>query len=344
MTVEGGILAVRQDSLGDVLLAGPAIRALAASGPVTLLCGERGAAAARLLPEVEEAIVWTAPWIDPEPEPLRRRECAELIAAVARRRPREAVIFTSFHQSPLPIALLLRLAGVPRIAAISEDYPGSLLDVRHRVADDLHEVDRALSLARAAGHELPAGDDARLRVCRPESVPAELPEQPFLVLHPGASVPARAWEPEGWAALATELGRRGHRLAVTGTLEEIALSGYVAAGAGAVDLGGRVSFAELATVLARADAVAVANTGPAHLAAAVGTPVASLFAPTVPAVRWRPWGVPHRLLYREVPCAGCRARQCPVAGHPCLREVEPLEVADALERLARSRPEAEAVR
>ena len=76
MTVEGGILAVRQDSLGDVLLAGPAIRALAASGPVTLLCGERGAAAAELLPEVEEAIVWTAPWIDPEPEPLRRRECA----------------------------------------------------------------------------------------------------------------------------------------------------------------------------------------------------------------------------------------------------------------------------
>ena len=60
----GGILAVRQDSLGDVLLAGPAIRALAASGPVTLLCGERGAAAAGLLPGVEETIVWTAPWID----------------------------------------------------------------------------------------------------------------------------------------------------------------------------------------------------------------------------------------------------------------------------------------
>lgn len=334
----GGILAVRQDSLGDVLLAGPAIRALAASGPVTLLCGERGAAAAGLLPGVEETIVWTAPWIDPEPVAVDRKDCAALTAAIAARRPREAVIFTSFHQSPLPTALLLRLAGVDRIAAISADYPGSLLDVRHRVDDEQHEVERALSLARAAGHRLPAGDEGELRVDLPEP-PPELPPEPFLVLHPGASVPARAWEAEKWAALAAELGRRGHRLVVTGALEEIALTGYVAAAApGALDLGGRVSFAALAAVLSRAAAVAVANTGPAHLAAAVGTPIVSLFAPTVPAVRWRPWGIPHRLVFQEVPCAGCRARTCPVAGHPCLGEVAPAEVADALEGLAALRP------
>jgi ADP-heptose:LPS heptosyltransferase len=68
-----------------------------------------------------------------------------------------------------------------------------------------------------------------------------------------------------------------------------------------LDLGGRTSFAELAEVLAGADAVVVGNTGPAHLAAAVGTPVVSLYAPTVPAVRWRPWQVPHELLHLDVP-------------------------------------------
>ncbi|MGE4120828.1 MAG: glycosyltransferase family 9 protein, partial [Solirubrobacterales bacterium] len=57
-------------------------------------------------------------------------------------------------------------------------------------------------------------------------------------------------------------------------------------------------------------------------------------APTVPAVRWRPWGVPHELLHREVPCAGCRASECPVAGHPCLAGVAAAEVVAALERLA----------
>ncbi len=330
-----GVLAVRQDSLGDVLLVGPAIRALARSGgPLTLLCGERGAAAARLLPGVDEVLAWTAPWIDPEPGPVGSEDCDELIATVAERAPHEAVIFTSFHQSPLPTALLLRLAGVPRIAAISVDYPGSLLDVRHRVRDDLHEVDRALSLVEAAGHSLDPADDGRLEV-RLEADPPPLPEAPFFVIHPGASVPARAWEPAGWAELAATLRRRGHPVVVTGTLEEAALSRFVVAAApGAVDLGGRCDFAGLAAVLSRAAGVAVANTGPAHLAAAVGTPVASLFAPTVPAVRWRPWGVPHELFNRDVPCAGCRARVCPVEGHPCLAEVGPIEVADALERLA----------
>jgi ADP-heptose:LPS heptosyltransferase len=333
--MSGGILAVRQDSLGDVLLAGPAIRALAAStDELTLLCGPRGAAAARLLPGVDEVIVHLAPWIDPEPPPVSANGCADLLGAVADRLPREAVIFTSFHQSPLPTALLLRLAGVPRIAAISVDYPGSLLDLRHHVDDEIHEVDRALSLAEAAGHELPPGDEGRLGV-KPLPKPPPLPDELYLVVHPGASIPARAWEPERWAALTDLLARRGHRVIVTGAGEETELTRFVAADVpGAVDLGGTCDFAGLGAVLAGAAAVAVANTGPAHLAAAVGTPVASLFAPTVPARRWRPWGVPHELLNREVPCAGCRATRCPVRGHPCVADVAPAEVADALERLA----------
>ncbi|WP_459988292.1 glycosyltransferase family 9 protein, partial [Mycobacterium avium] len=68
------------------------------------------------------------------------------------------------------------------------------------------------------------------------------------------------------------------------------------AGDVAVDLGGRTSFAELAAVFATARVVVVPNTGPAHLAAAVGTPVVSLFAPVVPAGQWRPYGRRVRVL------------------------------------------------
>ena len=109
------------------------------------------------------------------------------------------------------------------------------------------------------------------------------------------------------------------------------------------DLGGATTLPALVEVLGAADALVVGNTGPAHLAAAVGTPTVSLFAPTVPAVRWRPWRVPHVTLSRPVPCAGCRARVCPVPGHPCLGEVGVPEVLDALERLggaASRRPDA----
>ena len=66
----------------------------------------------------------------------------------------------------------------------------------------------------------------------------------------------------------------------------------------------------------------------------MGTPVVSLFAPTVPAGRWRPWGVPLELLGdQDAPCAGTRATVCPVPGHPCLCSVTAREVVAALERL-----------
>jgi ADP-heptose:LPS heptosyltransferase len=77
-----------------------------------------------------------------------------------------------------------------------------------------------------------------------------------------------------------------------------------------------------------------ANTGPAHLAAAVGTPVVSLFAPVVPAVRWAPYGVRHVLLGdQHAACRGTRARECPIAGHPCLSSVDPADVVAAVEEV-----------
>jgi ADP-heptose:LPS heptosyltransferase len=325
------VLAVRLDNEGDVLLAGPAIRALAhGASRVTLLCGPRGRQAAELLPGVDEVVCWRAPWIDPEPEPVDRPDVEAIVRRIAELRVDAAVIFGSFHQSPLPTALVLRLAGVPWIAATSVDYPGSLLDVRHRVPDDVHEVERALDLARAAGYTLPPDDEGELFVTA-GSAPA--PTQPYVVVHPGASVPARAWAPDRHAELVAALAEEGRRVVVTGSPDERDLTAYVARDAG-VDLGGATTFAGLARVLAAADAVVVGNTGPAHLAAAVGTPVVSLFAPTVPAVRWRPWLVAHELLYVDVPCAGCRARTCPVAGHPCLAGVTVEEVVEAVDRLA----------
>jgi ADP-heptose:LPS heptosyltransferase len=154
------------------------------------------------------------------------------------------------------------------------------------------------------------------------------------------SVPARAWAPQRHAELVEALVAGGRRVVVTGDGSERTLTSMVAGGrrTGAVDLGGRVDLAGLAEVLSRAEVMVVGNTGPAHLAAAVGTPVVSLFSPVVPAVRWRPWGVPHELLGdQEAACAGSRARVCPVAGHPCLDGVPVAEVVAAVERLTRLR-------
>jgi ADP-heptose:LPS heptosyltransferase len=328
-------LVVRLDNAGDVLLAGPAVRAVAAgSDRVTLLCGPHGRQAARLLPGVDHVVEWRAPWIDPEPDAVDQADVDGLVARIAALGVDRALVLGSFHQSPLPTALVLRLAGVQWIAATSVDYPGALLDLRHLIDDDVHEVERSLDLARAAGYALPPGDDGRLAIRPAGNVPPV--GSGYVVVHPGASVPARAWSPAANAALVDALVATGRRVVVTGAPAERRLTAFVAGPERpeVLDLGGATDLAGLADVIAGAAAIVVGNTGPAHLAAAVGTPVVSLFAPTVPPVRWRPWKVPHELLFAPVPCAGCRARTCPVEGHPCLSEIGVDDVLAAVDRLA----------
>ena len=328
----GTALVARLDNAGDVLLAGPAVRAVAAHvDKVVMLTGPHGSAAATLLPDVDEVIEWCAPWIDPNPAPVTAPHVAALQHAVRAHAPQAALLLTSFHQSPLPLALLLRLAGVGWIGAISDDYPGSLLDLRHRIEGDLPEAQRGLDLAEAAGYRLPAGDDGLLAVRRPLPSVEHLTGAPgYVVMHPGASVPAREWPVQHCAAAVRALTTAGYRVLVTGSAREQQLTAQVAGDTG-VDLGGCTDLPTLAAVLDGASVVIAGNTGPAHLAAAVGTPVVSLFAPVVPAARWAPYGVPTVLLGdQHAACRDTRARHCPVPGHPCLSRVRPADVVNAI--------------
>lgn len=356
---------VRLDSDGDVLLAGPAVRAVArGSGRVVLVVSPAGRQAAELLPGVDEVLVYDSPWTGYDPPAVDRAAFDAAVAAVAAVGAERGVVLTSFHQSALPAALMLRLAGVAHVTATSEDYPGSLLAVRHRLdgAGDpavtgMHEVERALATVVAAGFDVdgdPYGD--ALAVALPAGLAGRaasgtrprLPEPGYIVVHPGASVPARAASPRVARSWTDALLAAGHAVVVTGAPGERDLTAFVARGDGggraadrafdrAVDLGGRTTFAELAAVLAGASAVVVGNTGPAHLAAAVRTPVVSAFSPVVPWSAWRPWGVPVVCLTArpDSPCTGSRARVCPVEGHPCLDSITPENVVSAVRELVR---------
>ncbi len=163
------VMVVRLDGAGDVLLAGPAVRAVAhgrrpdggAPNDVVMLCGPDGEQAASLLPGLSEVFSWSCPWIVKPAPRVEKRHLETLTSFVRNSRIAEAVILTSFHQSPLPLALLLRLAGVGRITGASVDYAGSLLDVRLRPGEDFPEdqpeAERALGIAQAAGFSLPPG-------------------------------------------------------------------------------------------------------------------------------------------------------------------------------------------
>lgn len=329
----------RLDSAGDVLITGPAVRAVAAHSNVTMLVGPRGRAAAELLPGVDDIVEWQAPWVDFGSPDLTSEHAFRLIAALRAIAPQRVYISTSFHQSPLPLALLCRMAEVPWIGAICDDYPGTLLDLRHHVTPDVPEPLRALSLVCAGGCQLPDSDDGALRVrhrALPDHLQGELGGGGYVVFHPGAAVPARRPSAARSAAMVRALVGAGHRVLVTGSPGERRLTAQVA-GTAALDLGGRTTLGELSAVFRHANAVVVPNTGPAHLAAAVGAPVVSLFAPVVPASQWSPYTRNViRLGDQSAPCRGTRARTCPVRGHPCLDGISDTEVLAAVTQLGES--------
>jgi ADP-heptose:LPS heptosyltransferase len=253
-------------------------------------------------------------------------------------------VLVSSHQSPLPLALMLRWAGVERIAAVSHEHAGSLLDVRIPGDPDVHEVERGLLVTTALG--LPAPDDDRLRVeLGPRALDRDIAaivddDVPFVVVHPGATAAARTLAPDRWRDVVAALSTSQRRVVVTAGGEEKRLSASVRGEQEKVlDFGGRLSLRGLGQLLAAADAVVCGNTGPMHLAAAVGAPVVAVFPPTVPLTRWRPWKVPHVVLGdQDVACAGCRAKTCPLGDHRCVAAVTPADVVAAVDSLTARPP------
>src|SRR5262245_32821024 len=123
------VLVVRLDGMQGVLVCGPAIRAVAAGARrVSMLAGAAGGPTARILPGVNGVVEWECPWTSSDAAPVDRVAVQFLLRTLVDAGIDEAVILTSFRQTPLPTALLLRLAGVRRVSAVSDDDPGSLLD------------------------------------------------------------------------------------------------------------------------------------------------------------------------------------------------------------------------
>src|SRR5205085_7222718 len=146
--------------------------------------------------------------------------------------------------------------------------------------------------------------------------------RPWVVIHPGATAPSRRYPPEHFAAVALKLTRwRGTQVVFTGSGNERDLTEYIRhrMHAPSWSLAGELDLAELGALLSLAPLLISNNTGPIHIAAALGTPVVDLYALTNP--QHTPWQVPHRVLFNDVPCRNCYRSVCPMGHHGCLRGV-----------------------
>ncbi|HET9949507.1 MAG TPA: glycosyltransferase family 9 protein [Longimicrobiales bacterium] len=269
------------------------------------------------------------------------------VRELRRRRYREGVLLSPAFSA----AWLFRCGGVGRLRGTATDGRSFLLVERldPRALRPYHRIDAYRILL---GQE-PAGPRAH-RIEPPEELRARWraalpPGRPLVGLFPGANAPARRWPAGRFAALAAALAARGAGVVVLGGPAERDLTASVAAAApGSADLGARTDLADLAAVLSLCDLVVTNDTGPMHLAGAVGTPTVSLWGPSDPN-EVRQVGAPDvRVSGPELPCKPCRKNRCPRRGpgtrlpdahEECMRLIELAEVLAAVEpALERSRP------
>jgi lipopolysaccharide heptosyltransferase II len=335
------ILCVRLDSIGDVLMTGPAMRALAAGGRrVTLLTSPAGAAVAQLMPEVAETIVYEAPWMKASPRTSGAAPHLEMAQRLRARRFDAAVIFTVYSQSPLPAAMLCLLAEIPLRLAHCRENPYELLSdwaPETEPAQLRHEVRRQLDLVAGVGAHttdvqlaLAVTPAARARAAEHLARKGIDTSRPWVLVHPGSTAPSRRYPPESLArACATLLREHGVALLFSGDEREAPLVDAVRQRLGehVPSLAGAVDVVELAALIDAAPLLIAGNTGPVHIAAAVGTPVVDLYALTNP--QHTPWAVPSVVLYHDVPCRWCYKSVCPEGHHLCLRGVKPEAIVHA---------------
>ncbi len=329
------LLCVRLDSIGDVLMSTPAMRACKESFgcSVTLLTSAAGAAVAPLVPEIDATIAFAAPWMKP---PAARGDEA-VIRRLKAERFDAAVIFTVYSQNPLPAAYLCYLAGIPLRLAHCRENPYELLTdwvaEPEPAAQVRHEVQRQLDVVAAVGAR---AAERRLSFSVPqaarEAVQGHLAgfDRPLVVVHPGASAASRRYPPEQFARAADlVIAETGCHAVFTGDAGEADLVRSVQERMAQTSrsLVGRLNLAELGALIDAADLLISNNTAPAHIAAALGTPVVDLYALTNP--QHTPWEVRSRVLYHDVPCRNCYKSVCPQGHHDCLKRVAPETVASA---------------
>jgi lipopolysaccharide heptosyltransferase II len=349
------ILCVRLDNMGDVLMCTPAMRALMQGLPgrrLTLLASPKAAAVATFIPELHAVLAYSAPWV-------KGRTAAgadDALALVRRLRAAcfdGAVIFSSFSQSALPAALLCFQAGIPLRLAHCRENPYQLLtdwvDDPEPGQGIRHEVLRQLALVASIGCR---PDSERLSFAVREDDLAWMRRRlrpvlaggarAWVLMHPGASAPSRRYPAAHWSGVIRRLTtEQGLRVVLSGEAGDAALIAAIlrasgVSGAAAQSLAGELDLGKLGAAIALAPVLVSNNTGPAHIAAALGTPVVDLYALTNP--QHTPWQVESRVLFHDVPCRYCYKSVCPQGHHACLAGVEPERVVAAVRSLLEIKP------
>ena len=351
------ILIMRVGAHGDILMGTPLLAALRAHYPQAHLTwlveyNERGAIEAN--PYVDEVLLWDSGYFK---RFMRKANYPLwLIRALqfrAELRQRRYDIFISFQPEEWP--LLIQGVGAPVTIGIFDtfrQFTGAVRTSRYArfyshpfQYSDLppHRTDQYLLPLKAL--ELPEATDKRMQMgytagdaqAASDFLQASglTPGQPFVALAPMTTWLSRCWPGECYAELGDALAARaGCSMVIIGSAHKQEQEAIVAIAARMrtppILATGVLTFRQMAALIARSSLLISGDTGPMHVAAAVGTPYLALFGPTPVAGRV-PLAGPGRALWHPVPCGPCDQKVCPNVGDDYMRCMKLLTVEEALE-------------
>jgi ADP-heptose:LPS heptosyltransferase len=335
------ILLMRIERIGDLLMSLEGIADVVAAAPgaeIDLVVGSWNAELATSIPGVHRVETMDASWL------IRGGTSSRLRSLMAQARGwsgRQYDLAINFEPD-IRSHFLMSASGAARLAGFSSGGGGPLLDVAIPFDPRLHTGENARRLAaaildvplrrRAAWIEVPA--DAKQRA-------ADIlgsTSRPIVGVHVSGGREIKQWPPERFAEIAARLIReRGATIVLTGSRADRPLVDATRRTLDrrhVLDLAGSVELLTLAAILQRLDALITGDTGPMHLAAAVGTPVVAIFGPSDPA-RYAPRDERHRVVRIDLPCSPCNRIRLPpqrCTGHTpaCLAGVSVEIVADAV--------------
>ena len=335
------LLVVMPTWVGDAVMATPTLRALRALYPdahITAMCRP-----------MVRPIIDASPWVDrivmvrarrKGKSDLRRVGPISMIRRISAGKFDTAVLLPNSFRA----ALLVRMAGIPRRVGYDRDGRGFMLtDLLEPLRTKGRFIpvptkDYYLGVARYLGAKIT--DESMELFTRPDDdvraaamlTAAGVPENKRIVLtNPGANYgDAKMWMPERFAAVADRCTRELDAVVcVTGAPKERAILDRVIASAKEriVDLTKfGMDLTLLKSVMKRSSLLVTNDTGPRHIAAALGVPVVTVFGPTDPA-----WTEIHfeqeRQVMVKVPCGPCQKKKCPLKGtsedHVCMKRIDP---------------------
>ncbi|MFC1666777.1 lipopolysaccharide heptosyltransferase II [Candidatus Omnitrophota bacterium] len=337
------ILIIRTDRIGDVVLSTPVITATRTAFPDAYIAVMVSAETKEIVtgnPHLNEVILYD--------KRLKHRGIFQTLGFAMRLKTKRFDLALILH-STTRVNLISFLAGIPKRVGYARGKMDFLLTDRlpyEKRIGEKHEAEYSLDVLRFLGIDAKLSPLViALKKPDEERIEGLLKEyglkqgERFAVVHPGASCVSKMWPQEKFAKTADCLIERfGVRVVLVSSPGQIKI-GEVARGlmkkGKVLFLCGETSLGELAALLKRASLFISNDSGPVHIACAVGTPVISIFGRNekgLSPTRWRPLGIKSATLHKEVGCAECLAHNCK-KGFLCLNSVTVKEVIEKAEAL-----------